>query len=103
MKIYALSDNVDMQTGLRLAGIDGAVVHTEEEVQTQLTRALSDESLGVLLVAEGLCERFADVIREVRLSRPLPLVVEIPDWQGKQRKQDFVSAYIREAIGITLS
>lgn len=33
MKMYLISDNVDTATGLRLAGIDGVVAHTEDEVK----------------------------------------------------------------------
>ena len=28
MKMYLISDNVDTQTGMRLAGVEGVVVHT---------------------------------------------------------------------------
>ena len=27
MKMYLISDNIDTQTGMRLAGVDGVVVH----------------------------------------------------------------------------
>ena len=32
MKFYLISDNVDTLMGMHLAGIDGVVVHEEEEV-----------------------------------------------------------------------
>ena len=30
MKMYLISDNIDTQTGMRLAGVDGVVVHERE-------------------------------------------------------------------------
>ena len=32
MRAYCISDNVDTQTGLRLAGIEGVVLHEKEEI-----------------------------------------------------------------------
>ena len=36
MKIFLISDNVDTQTGLRLAGIEGVVVHEKGELKDAL-------------------------------------------------------------------
>ena len=43
MKFYLLSDNIDTQMGMRLAGIEGKVVHGEKEVAQAL-----DEGDGLL-------------------------------------------------------
>lgn len=32
MKMYLISDNVDTYTGMRLAGVDGVVVHERDEL-----------------------------------------------------------------------
>ena len=32
MKMFLISDNVDTQTGMRLAGVEGVVVHEREEL-----------------------------------------------------------------------
>ena len=42
MKFYLIIDNIDTQMGLRLAGIEGAVVHTPEETERELTKAVYD-------------------------------------------------------------
>ena len=34
MKMYLISDNVDTYTGMRLAGVDGVVVHEKQELRT---------------------------------------------------------------------
>ena len=43
MRFYLISDNVDTQLGLRLAGIDGVVVHEPAAVERELGRAIADE------------------------------------------------------------
>ena len=34
MRFYLISDNVDTQVGMRLAGIEGVVVHERVEVES---------------------------------------------------------------------
>ena len=36
MKMYLISDNVDTLTGMRLAGVDGVVVHERPELREAL-------------------------------------------------------------------
>ena len=42
MKMYLISDNIDTWTGMRLAGIEGAVVHEKQELQQELDKVLND-------------------------------------------------------------
>ena len=37
MKMYLISDNVDTYTGMRLAGVDGVVVHEKQELRDALS------------------------------------------------------------------
>ncbi|MDR2648224.1 MAG: V-type ATP synthase subunit F [Clostridiales bacterium] len=102
MKIYLISDNVDTHTGMRLVGVDGAVVHTLDELRVQLDKVISDEDIGIVLIMEKLSKQFPDIIKEIKLTRNLPLLVEIPDRHGTGRSKDFLTAYVREAIGVKL-
>ena len=42
MKMYLISDNVDTLTGMRLAGVDGIVVHEREELRQAIEKAMND-------------------------------------------------------------
>ena len=39
MKMYLISDNVDTLTGMRLAGVEGCVVHERQELKEALERS----------------------------------------------------------------
>ena len=43
MKMFLISDNIDTYTGMRLAGIEGVVVHEREELKKALENAISDK------------------------------------------------------------
>ena len=47
MKMYLISDNVDTQIGMRLAGIDGCVAHTAEEIEAEIKKALTFKSANI--------------------------------------------------------
>ncbi len=49
MKMFLISDNVDTETGMRLTGVEGVVVHEREELFQVLQNALSDKEIGIIL------------------------------------------------------
>lgn len=102
MKLYLISDNVDSCTGMRLAGVEGCAVHERNELKKALQKAIADPSVGVLLLTEKFGREFPDIVDEVKLNRRLPLIIEIPDRHGTGRRPDFITSYIREAVGIKL-
>ena len=102
MKLYLISDNVDSCTGMRLAGVEGCVVLERNELKKALQKAIADPSVGVLLLTEKFGREFPDIVDDVKLNRRLPLIIEIPDRHGTGRRPDFITSYIREAVGIKL-
>ena len=54
MKFFLISDNVDTKMGMRFAGIEGVVVHEEDDVRRELTNAMNREDIAVILMTEHL-------------------------------------------------
>lgn len=102
MKFYLISDNVDTQMGMRFAGIEGVVVHEEEEVRRELTAAMEREDIAVILMTEKLVSLCPDIVYDLKLNRKQPLIVEIPDRHGNGRTKDSITRYVQEAIGVKL-
>ena len=102
MKMFLISDNVDTQTGMRLAGVEGVVVHEKEELKEAFDKALQNKEIGIILLTEKLSHDFPDLVLELKPNNKLPLLVEIPDRHGTGRSPDFITAYVNEAIGLNL-
>ena len=102
MKMFLISDNVDTLTGMRLAGVEGCIVHERAELRKALEDAIANKENGIILLTEKFGREFPDIIDDVRLNRRLPLLIEIPDRDGTGRKPDFITSYVSEAIGIKL-
>ncbi|MDO4648287.1 MAG: V-type ATP synthase subunit F [Eubacteriales bacterium] len=102
MKMFLISDNVDTYTGLRLAGVEGVVVHAREELRKALEDVFADKEIGILLLTEKFGREFPEMIDDVKLHHKTPLIIEIPDRHGTGRKPDFITSYVNEAIGLKL-
>lgn len=102
MRYFLLSDSHDTYTGLRLAGIDGVVVRTKEEVTDAIQKALADPSIGILIITESLAKLAPELVLQVETHRKRPLLVKIPNRHGSIRPPDSITRYVREAIGIRL-
>jgi V/A-type H+-transporting ATPase subunit F len=102
MRMYLISDNIDTQTGMRLAGIEGVVVHTKPEVEEALQSALKQSDIGVILITEKLGQLIPNEINEIKLNYSVPLLVEIPDRHGSGKAADSITRYVREAIGVKI-
>jgi len=100
--MYLISDNVDTYTGMRLAGVDGVVIHSKKHLKEQLDKAIADKSIGIILITEKFSREFPEIIDDIKLNKKLPLIVEIPDRHGTGRKPDFITSYVSEAIGLKL-
>lgn len=99
MRFYLVSDNVDTQIGMRLAGIDGTLAHTAEETNAALDRAMAMDDVAVVLITVRLAELCRARVDALRLHCPRPLIVEIPDRHGARGREDILR-YVHEAIGI---
>ena len=102
MRFYLISDNVDTQVGMRLAGIEGTVAHEAQEVQAALDKALADPDIAMILVTEKLMTQFGSRFDQVRQEMSRPLIVEIPDRHGAKNGKDRITRYVRDAIGVKI-
>lgn len=102
MRFYLISDNVDTQMGMRLAGIEGVVVHEPAEVKEALVRAMDDKSVAVVLMTEKLVRLCSETVYDLKLNRKSPLIVEIPDRHAEESIAEKISGYIEAAVGMKL-
>lgn len=102
MKMFLISDNIDTYTGMRLAGVEGVVVHEREELRRALEQAVENKENGIILLTEKFGKEFPDIIDDIRLNHRLTLLIEIPDRHGTGRAPDFITSYVNEAIGLKL-
>lgn len=102
MKMYLISDNVDTLMGMRLAGVDGVVVHKKHHVEKALDDAMKMKDVAVILMTETLTKLCHDKVYDIKLNNRQPLIIEIPDRHGNGRTKDSITKYVQEAIGVKM-
>ena len=102
MKSFLISDNKDTWVGMKLAGIDGVIVHTRDETLAAIKTALQNKDIGILIFTEVAMEKVKAEVMRMKLERKSPLIVEIPDRHAGPDFQVKITKYIEESIGIKL-
>lgn len=100
MKSYLISDNKDTWVGMRLAGINGVIVHSREEVLVAFKQALKNPETGILIMTELAVDKIREEVVKQKSKSVIPLIIEIPDRHGRHNTCDIIMDNIRECIGI---
>lgn len=102
MKMYLISDNIDTLVGLKIAGINGEVIHEKKEILECIEKIRNREDIGIIIITEKISKLIPDKINEIKTSKYLPLIVEIPDRHGSYKEDNWILRYINEAIGLKI-
>lgn len=102
MKSFFISDNHDTWVGMRLAGIDGIILHEREEFLDTLKKTMADPEIGIVILTEKIVDLAYDEVMTYKMQYKKPLIIEIPDRHGTTRGLDVITSYIRESVGIRI-
>ncbi|GIM27459.1 V-type ATP synthase subunit F [Clostridium polyendosporum] len=102
MRSFLISDNLDSFIGMRMAGIDGIVLHDKEEILEKLNELTQREDLGIILITEKAASLLPEKIKKMKLKKGTPLIIEIPDRHGFFKDRDYIEGYVKEAVGLKI-
>lgn len=77
MKIYCITDNTDLEVGLKLAGCDGITIQEYDEVVKKIDEIMKNKEIGILVVSRKIYEMAKEKIDYIRLNKNLPLITII--------------------------
>ena len=88
MKLYLISDNIDTQMGMRLAGVEGVVVHERDEVLAALNKAIEDPEIAIVLMTTKIVKCFTEpgflYCRTSQVHAPLLFLIVKTAWHHFQ-------------------
>ncbi|SKA73410.1 V/A-type H+-transporting ATPase subunit F [Clostridium sp. USBA 49] len=102
MVSYLISDNIDTYVGMKMAGINGIVLHKKEDVLKKIDELKKDKNIGIIIITEKIGLLIEDEVRQIKLSKERPLLVEIPDRHGSIKEGDYIVKYVKESIGLKI-
>ncbi|MDR7857395.1 V-type ATP synthase subunit F [Tissierella sp.] len=101
MKSFLISHNQDTILGLRLAGIDGVLAESTEEVEFHFSKAVEDPDIGIIIITEKIFEEMKEKVLELKRIGSTQVITTIPDRTGL-RDKNFIMRYVKESIGIKI-
>ena len=66
MKVYLISDNHDSLAGMRLAGVEGVIVHEREDVIKAMDSVSNMKDIAILAITEKAAEMVPDIMQRMR-------------------------------------
>ncbi|MBO7434695.1 V-type ATP synthase subunit F [bacterium] len=100
MKIKIVGDIITVR-GFGFAGIDGVVVQTAQEAKEAIRSMLTDEDVGLILVAQGIANKLGGEFDAYRFRKHLPLIMSVEDSTGEKAAED-IMAVVQKSLGLKL-
>lgn len=86
--------------GMRLAGIEGEVIHERDLILKRLDELIHDDSIAIILMTTKTVEQVSDTVSQYKLTLAHPLIVEIPDRHMSGNISAAIDEAISQAIGV---
>ncbi|HQU29827.1 MAG TPA: V-type ATP synthase subunit F [Nitrospirales bacterium] len=102
MKIVVIGPEA-LRLGYESGGAEFVSTDTPQEALQQVLESSSKEGVGMLLIASMFAQPIQTDIDRIRATRPLPLILEIPDFEKKPREQSEWLSSIAAIFGIKVS
>lgn len=101
MKMLLITDRTDAMIGLRLAGVETALVRNKEDAEAEFLKASNDKDLGILLITSGIEKMCSETVAAIR-QNGRPLISTVPDSDKSSGVGSAITDYIANAIGIKI-
>lgn len=77
MKIYCITENSDLEVGLKLAGCEGITIQQDDNIEEKIEKVLQNKNIGILVISKGIYEKAQDMINNIKLNKKFPLITII--------------------------
>ena len=102
MKYYVIGDE-DTVLGLGMAGVQGSSVRGSQEAKDAFSAALDNSEIGIIIITERIAELIREEVDRDLFTKDFPLILEIPDREGRVSGRADLKEMVNSAIGIKLS
>jgi len=101
MESYLISDNEETLIGMKMAGISGELLTDNQVILNRIDELILDPKIGIIILTHKTKVKIEEEVMTRKLQSKETLIVEIPG-PGESIKNDFITKYIRESIGLKL-
>ena len=99
---YSVIGDEDTVLGFGIVGVLGKVATNEEETRRAFQELLEDQEVSIIIITERLADKIRTLVDQYLLTQSFPLIVEIPDRQGRLPGRPGIKEMVNAAIGIKI-
>jgi V/A-type H+-transporting ATPase subunit F len=99
---YSVIGDEDTVLGFGIVGVEGRIAVTEEETRRAFQELLDDKEVSIMIITERLADKIRNLVDQYMLTQSFPLIVEIPDRQGRLPDRPGIKEMVNAAIGIKI-
>jgi len=99
MRTIVIADE-DTVLGFSLAGVQGMIASTEEEIRQAFEQVTRQKDIGIVVMTERIAQHIRDTVDKWVIGGGRPLIVEIPDSRGPQEGRRTPHEFVKSAIGV---
>ncbi|QEN06532.1 Vacuolar H+transporting two-sector ATPase F subunit [Oceanispirochaeta crateris] len=101
MKYYIIGDE-DTVLGFEMVGVRGRTATNENEAALAFSEALEDRDIGIIIISEAIADLIRHQVDQYMFTMQFPLIVEIPDRNGRMEGKPGLREMVNAAIGIKI-
>lgn len=101
MKYFVIGDD-DTVLGFGMVGVQGKSASNQREADDAFESALADRDIGIVIITERIAELIRPKVDRFIFSEQFPLIVEIPDREGRLAGKPGIHEMVNKAIGVSL-
>lgn len=79
MKIFCISEDEDIALGLRLSGIEYAILKEENEILDKIDELIKNKEYGIIILTDKIYKMIYDKVEELEKKINIPLFIKIPE------------------------
>lgn len=77
MKIYCITDDQELEVGLKLAGCEAITLKENIEIEKKINEVIKNENIGILVLSKEIYDKLKEKIDKIRMTNKLPLITVI--------------------------
>jgi len=101
MRYYVIGDEHTV-LGFGMAGVAGKVARDQAETEEALHEAVRERDIGIIIITERLAELVRPQVDRLTFTQAFPLIVEIPDREGRMEGKPGLREMVNQTIGIKI-
>ncbi len=99
---YSIIGDEDSVLGFGMVGVSGKVADNADDARRAFQTMIEDKETSIIIITERVADMIRPIVDKYLFTVSFPLIVEIPDRNGRHPGRPGIKEMVNTAIGIKL-